>query len=603
MKNRILLLMSLFIGSTSMAQNLIVNGDFNNGLSSWTTYLADFAGVNGAFGTTNNEATVTNLVGPTAESWYVQLNQELSASQLSSLVIGAEYTATFQARSNVNGRPLRFWFGQNVGPFTAVSTQDFSLTTSMVTYQVVFTLTSTFPEMKYGFEMGTSNNDVIIDNVTLTQTGAGGPVGPPQPVGFIALNNIAGNPVGDGQVFLSCGPNNVGGNIMYRMFYAPTASIPANPLDATEYDFGATQGDGNGVAAFGFTLSGLNPGVNYTFWLYQFNTAEMTYSIPAIATQTVGGQITSTGFNVTFRVDMSDFSGTFTTMELNGTFNDWCGNCAPMTNVGNNIWEITLDLPQGPIEYKFSFDNWAGQEMLIEGMPCTVTNFGFTNRTYNVTGDATLPLVCFGSCQACGQGPATRNITFRVDMSQYTGTYTTPEVNGTFNNWCGNCAPMTNIGNDVWELTIPLMDGNYLYKFSYDNWAGQETLTPGSACTFTEDVFTNRTLTVSADATLTTVCWGSCAACVSSVAENQLEALAIYPNPSNGTIHIQGVLDASQYTIQISDLNGRKVFESIETSAGQLNSTLNLNNIESGIYTMQIITNSGSRVEKLSITK
>lgn len=317
----------------------------------------------------------------------------------------------------------------------------------------------------------------------------------------------------------------------------------------------------------------------------------------------IGFSSMAQNFNVTFRLDMSEYSGTFTTPELNGTFNDWCGNCTPMTNTGNDIWEVTVELSAGPIEYKFSFDNWAGQEALVEGMTCTVTNFGFTNRSFNVTGDATLPVVCFGSCLACGEGPATRNITFRVDMSEYTGTFTTPEINGTFNSWCGNCAPMTNSGNNIWELTIPLMEGNYEYKFSHDNWAGQEELAPGSACTVTQDAFTNRFITVSADATLPVVCWASCATCVSSVGENQLEALSIFPNPSNGNIQVQGALDASTYSILVSDLNGKIVFESNDTASGQLNQSIQLGEVESGMYMIQIITNAGIRVEKLSIAK
>ena len=38
--------------------------------------------------------------------------------------------------------------------------------------------------------------------------------------------------------------------------------------------------------------------------------------------------------------------------------------------------------------------------------------------------------------------PATVNVTFQVDMGLVAaGTFTTPEVNGTWNNWCGNCNP------------------------------------------------------------------------------------------------------------------------------------------------------------------
>ncbi|MFM7726131.1 MAG: hypothetical protein ACKO7B_05490, partial [Flavobacteriales bacterium] len=45
------------------------------------------------------------------------------------------------------------------------------------------------------------------------------------------------------------------------------------------------------------------------------------------------------------------------------------------------------------------------------------------------------------------------SVTFQVDMSQQSG-FTTPEVNGSFNNWCGNCFPMSDVnGDNIWEAT------------------------------------------------------------------------------------------------------------------------------------------------------
>ena len=65
-------------------------------------------------------------------------------------------------------------------------------------------------------------------------------------------------------------------------------------------------------------------------------------------------------------------------------------------------------------------------------------------------------------------------------MSQVTDTYTTPEVNGTFNDWCGGCAPMADDdADDIWVLDIVLEQGSYEYKFAYDAWTGQEELTEG----------------------------------------------------------------------------------------------------------------------------
>lgn len=218
-------------------------------------------------------------------------------------------------------------------------------------------------------------------------------------------------------------------------------------------------------------------------------------------------------FNVTFNVDMNQQSG-FTTPEVNGSFNNWCGSCAPMSDPeGDGIWTLTIPLAAGTYEYKFSADNWGTQETLLAGSPCTVTNFGFTNRTLVVSADANLPVVCWGACSDCGSAPNIVDITFQLDMNGQTG-FTTPEVNGTFNGWCGSCNPMTDAdGDNVWTTTITLPAGDYQYKFSYDNWTGQETLVAGSSCTFTDGAFTNRIISANTDVTIDTVCWSSCDAC------------------------------------------------------------------------------------------
>ena len=220
-------------------------------------------------------------------------------------------------------------------------------------------------------------------------------------------------------------------------------------------------------------------------------------------------------YNVTFRVDMNQYTGTFTTPEVNGTFNGWCGNCNAMSDVdGDNIWETTLSLTQGMYEYKFAHDAWGGQENLTQGLPCTMTTDGFTNRTLNLTSDVVLEAVCWGSCTSCSTSLPSHNVTFRVDMNQYTGTFTTPEVNGTFNGWCGNCNAMSDAdGDNIWEVTLSLLEGTYEYKFAHDAWTGQENLTEGSSCTVTNNGFTNRSLNLTSDVVLDAVCWGSCTAC------------------------------------------------------------------------------------------
>ncbi|TPV33394.1 T9SS type A sorting domain-containing protein [Paucihalobacter ruber] len=157
----------LFLGQLGISQNVLVNGDFSNGLNSWSTFIADFAGVSATVTAANNEANITNIAGAGGQVWHVQLNQILTASQISSLVVGESYKISFNARSNANGRQLRLYFGQDGGAFTSLIIEDYQLTTTMDAYEATVIVGQTFGAMKLGFEMGLSNNDVFIDDVAL----------------------------------------------------------------------------------------------------------------------------------------------------------------------------------------------------------------------------------------------------------------------------------------------------------------------------------------------------------------------------------------------------------------------------------------------------
>ncbi|MFM7234659.1 MAG: T9SS type A sorting domain-containing protein [Flavobacteriales bacterium] len=291
-------------------------------------------------------------------------------------------------------------------------------------------------------------------------------------------------------------------------------------------------------------------------------------------------------YQVEFQVDMNGITG-FTTPEVNGTFNGWCGNCTALADPdGDNVWSMVVSLQEGYYEYKFSYDNWAGQETLAPGSSCTVTTDIYTNRTLNLNSDITLDPVCWGSCDLCGQGSGPYNVTFAVDMSQVGFAYNTPEVNGTFNNWCGNCAPMSDAdGDHIWTITIPLPAGTHAYKFSYDNWTGQEELIPGSACTITDSGFTNRTIDVAEPTTLANVCWSSCEACVVGVDEKKETTFTVYPNPVRDILNL--VISKNEMTeISVCDMTGRALLTS--NVQGGRSTQLDVSNLTSGTYVVTL---------------
>ena len=110
--------------------------------------------------------------------------------------------------------------------------------------------------------------------------------------------------------------------------------------------------------------------------------------------------------------------------------------------------------------------------------------------------------------------PATVNVTFQVDMGQVSAAFTTPEVNGNWNNWSAGTAMTDADGDNVWEATVALLSGNYEYKFAADAWTIQEMNDPTASCTNGDPIYTNRVIAVGTmDMTIPNVCWGSCTPC------------------------------------------------------------------------------------------
>jgi hypothetical protein len=265
-----------------------------------------------------------------------------------------------------------------------------------------------------------------------------------------------------------------------------------------------------------------------------------------------------------------------------------------------NAWEtLTFDFTQHmpgtpPIDYANTYD-----------LVSIFFNFGTDGATAGAQTYYADDVVFTGAPGGGGGGtPAdTSMVTFQVDMSEYNGSYTTPEVNGQFNNWCGNCAPMTDMdGDDVWEATIPIVMDSIEYKFSYDNWSGQESLDSGSVCTKTTAGFTNRFLHVSGDTTLPAVCYGYCLTCDQvSLDEYWVADFTVSPNPTEGRLQVAGELQFSgDYEIAITDLQGR-VLQKMKRQGRFLNESIDLSRYEGGLYLLTVRSVHGNLTRKVLV--
>jgi hypothetical protein len=154
------------------------------------------------------------------------------------------------------------------------------------------------------------------------------------------------------------------------------------------------------------------------------------------------------------------------------------------------------------------------------------------------------------------------SVTFKVDMSQVLDPFTIPELNGTFNSWCGNCNSMSDSdGDNIWDVSLSLQTGDTIeYKYSADSWSIQEMNDPNGFCTNGDPNFTNRVLVIPVnDTILPDVCWGSCDTCspIGSLENLELHSLSIFPNPSSKFISLKSFDSINE--IYIYDINGKLV--------------------------------------------
>jgi hypothetical protein len=109
---------------------------------------------------------------------------------------------------------------------------------------------------------------------------------------------------------------------------------------------------------------------------------------------------------VTFTLNMNEYTEPFTTAYVAGSFNNWSADANPMSDDdGDGIYTATISINPGPFEFKYQLDMWTVEELFMGGESCTVTNGGLTNRTFTVV-EATevLPSFCFNSCNDCAVG-------------------------------------------------------------------------------------------------------------------------------------------------------------------------------------------------------
>ncbi|MBT3316773.1 hypothetical protein HN388_02230, partial [bacterium] len=145
-----------------------------------------------------------------------------------------------------------------------------------------------------------------------------------------------------------------------------------------------------------------------------------------------------------------------------GEFNDWSTSGTPMTDDGNGIYTVTVDLSAGSYMYKFIVDgNWIADP---DNQNSADDGFGGLNSLVTI-GDSA-PAATTTEPTSSGSIDVTFNYT--PVISGVSSVY----LAGDFNGWSDSSDKMSDDDNDgAYTITIALTPGSHTYKFVVDgNW-------------------------------------------------------------------------------------------------------------------------------------
>lgn len=297
-------------------------------------------------------------------------------------------------------------------------------------------------------------------------------------------------------------------------------------------------------------------------------------------------------YNMTLMLDMQNHlaCNMMDSLDVAGSLNGWAGGDL-LTDMGNNIWAVTLMVDSGEVQFKFR--SHLGGNVSWEGVPNRVA----------VHSSADTVMACFnvdGLGGYCNPIPAKADITFRVDMATWGGSIDTAGVYviGDFTAWQTNAIQMTPLPGGIYETTVSdFCPGSMYFKFvngtpDPSNSSNEENAGLDSTCAVDNGVggmnrFYERT---SSNAITFDLIFDSCAGMNISIDEEEkTDIVKMYPNPMNNSAWIE--LTEGKFDVTVVDLSGRAL-KTLSNVSGKVEITRD--NLTSGLYIVTVTNDKGA---------
>lgn len=261
-------------------------------------------------------------------------------------------------------------------------------------------------------------------------------------------------------------------------------------------------------------------------------------------------------------------------------------NCDTWAEISNNVMDYNQWQPAyTPCQIgriTSTITSATGVNYIYNCSDCTPANANFTIAT-QYCGNSPIPMDCRGSYQENNYFLEIYKTTSLTSTNVITGTY--------FSSWYSSTAPLINNLRTIY--TPGFGNGVYRVKLAVQNFR------PNSqACNIWDEEVKYFTSYLNSNCTPGSGKTGDLIEGQDNLEESPL--LSVYPNPSNGSISIYANNINQECRILITNINGQTVIDQMYSFTG-LPLTLNLE--DSGLYNVQILTNTQVSNKKIIVIK